>query len=60
MGKIKKPYKHKFHEKKSGKKEGFCIQEWDDSTTLKGNYIDNKLNGYVCIKTPDGKEFQGF
>lgn len=57
---MKKPYKLKYQDNiKDQPKNGFCIQEWEDRTMLKGKYIDNQLCGWAFIKTSDGKEFQG-
>ncbi len=56
---MRKPYKIHTENIENGKKEGFCIQEWQDGTILKGNFKNNKLEGMAAVITKDGKTFQG-
>ena len=57
---IKKPYKIKHSNGSSiNNKEGFCFQQWEDGSYLKGRYLGNKLNGIAHIGTNDGKSFIG-
>ena len=41
-------------------KEGFCYIVWRDGSYLKGEYKNNKLNGYAKIKLKDKTEYIGY
>jgi hypothetical protein len=42
-----------------GKKEGFCMQTWEDGSQLKAFFKNNKAEGICVYKDSSGSIFQG-